>query len=72
MNCHSERSEESRIHQVNVFEILPPFGRLNDIFYIANYFKNHLIILAFSDIICKLVRFFESNADYYGHDRFSS
>ena len=38
-NCHSERSEdvllrtmseESRVHQVGVSEILPPFGRLDD------------------------------------------
>ena len=29
-NCHSERSEESRLHKVDASEILPPFGRLND------------------------------------------
>ena len=29
-NCHSEQSEESRVHQVYVIEILPPFGRLDD------------------------------------------
>ena len=29
--CHSERSEESRVHKVGVTEILPPCGRLNDI-----------------------------------------
>ena len=38
-NCHSERSEdvllrtmseESRVHQVGVSEIIPPFGRLDD------------------------------------------
>jgi len=28
--CHSERSEESRKYKVDVIEILPPFGRLND------------------------------------------
>ncbi len=28
--CHLERSEKSRYHKVNVTEILPPFGRLND------------------------------------------
>ena len=28
--CHSERSEESRVHKVGVTEILPPYGRLND------------------------------------------
>ena len=28
--CHSERSEKSREHKVDVHEILPPFGRLND------------------------------------------
>ena len=25
-----ERSEKSRRHKLDVFEILPPFGRLND------------------------------------------
>ena len=30
MFCHSERSEESRKHKVDVIEILPPFGRLDD------------------------------------------
>ena len=28
--CHSERSEESRVHPLDASEILPPFGRLND------------------------------------------
>ena len=28
--CHSERSEESRMHSLCVTEILPPYGRLND------------------------------------------
>ena len=32
--CHSERSEESRYHKVGVTEILPPFSRLNDNFFI--------------------------------------
>ena len=29
-NYHSEQSEKSRVHQVGVSEILPPFGRLDD------------------------------------------
>ena len=29
-NCHPERSEGSRVHPLYVFEILPPFGCLND------------------------------------------
>ena len=28
--CRPERSEGSRVHQVSVTEIHPPFGRLND------------------------------------------
>ena len=28
--CHSERSEESRLHPLDASEILPPYGRLND------------------------------------------
>ena len=32
--CHSERSEESRKHPLDVTEILPPFSRLNDNFFI--------------------------------------
>ena len=31
--CHSERSEESRVYQVGVSEIRPPFGRLDDIIF---------------------------------------
>ena len=27
---HPERSEGSRVQRVGIFEILPPFGRLND------------------------------------------
>ena len=34
--CHSERSEESRYHKVDVTEILPPSGRLNDIICIRS------------------------------------
>lgn len=30
MICHSEQSEESREHILYAFEILPPFGRLDD------------------------------------------
>ena len=44
ITCHSERSEESREHkEVNVHEILPPFGRLND-----NYVLTDILFPFFS------------------------